>query len=191
MRKALIITALTTLAVLAALISGCEREADKPIPTTGGFAPQSLEVEKEVKFLRNVLQNDPQNLQAWIKLGNVTMDAQRYNEAIEAYGRALEIDPNNVNVRVDRGVCFRRIGRSDQAVEHFKKGIEIDPTHLTAHRNMGIVLAFDLNKYGEAADYFEKYIELAPTAPDRAQTESIIKELRAATQAHPEGAPTP
>ncbi len=189
MRKTLYI--ISALAVLAALLAGCERDADKPIPTTGGFAPQSLDVEKEVKFLRNVLQQDPQNLQAWIKLGNVTMDAERYNEAIDAYGKALEIDPKNVNVRVDRGVCYRRVGRSDQAIEHFKKAIEIDPNHLTAYRNMGVVLAFDLNRYDEAADYFEKYLKLAPGAPDRAQIEGMIKELRAAAESHPEETPSP
>jgi cytochrome c-type biogenesis protein CcmH/NrfG len=187
MRKALIIS---TLAILAALLVGCEREADRPIPQTG-YAPPTLDVEKEVKFLRGVLKDDTRNVQAWIKLGNVTMDAQRYNEAIEAYGKALELDPDNVNVRVDRGVCYRRIGRSDKAVEHFRKGIATDPRHLMARKNLGVVLAYDFNKYDEAADSFEKYLEMAPTAPDRAQIEGIVKELRAAAGAHTEGAPTP
>jgi cytochrome c-type biogenesis protein CcmH/NrfG len=187
MRKALIIS---TLAILAALLVGCEREADRPIPQTG-YVPQSLDVEKDVKFLRGVLKNDPRNVQAWIKLGNTTMDAQRFSEAIEAYGKALELDPDNVDVRVDRGICYRRIGRSDKAVEQFKKGAEIDPRHLMAHKNLGVVLAYDFQKYNEAADYFEKYLELAPTAPDRAQIEGMVKELRATAGAHPEGTPTP
>jgi cytochrome c-type biogenesis protein CcmH/NrfG len=187
MRKAFIISLMV---ILAALLAGCEREADKPIPTTG-FAPPTLNVDKEVQFLRGVLKNDPKNLQAWIKLGNTTMDAQRFSEAVEAYGKALEFDPNNVDVRVDRGICYRRMGRSDKAVEHFKKGTEIDPTHLMAHKNLGIVLAYDLRKYNEAADYFEKYLQLAPNAPDRAQIEGIVKELRATAEAHPEGAPKP
>jgi cytochrome c-type biogenesis protein CcmH/NrfG len=187
MRKALIISIMV---ILAALLAGCEREADRPLPQTG-YAPPTLDVEKEVQFLKGVLQKDPQSLQAWVKLGNVTMDAQRYSEAIEAYGKALEIDPNNVNVRVDRGICFRRIGRSDKAVEHFKKGIEINPTHFMAHKNLGVVLAYDFRDYTGGADAFEKYLQLAPTTPDRAQIEGIVKELRTAAQAQPEGKPTP
>ncbi len=178
MRKALIIF----IVLLAAFIAACEQKADTPIPQ--GAAP-ALNIDNEVRFLKDVLRDDPKNLGAWIKLGNTFMDAEHYAEAVDAYGKALELDPTNVNVTVDTGTCYRRIGRPDKAAEHFRKGIELDPKHLYAHKNLGVVLAFDFGDRKGGAAEFEKYLELSPGAPDAAQIKGVIRDLRAAETAQP------
>jgi cytochrome c-type biogenesis protein CcmH/NrfG len=182
MRKAIIAFILI---LPAALIWGCDSESDRPIVPQGGYQQPSLNVDSQVQFLHNVVKEDPKNVSAWVKLGNVTMDAQRFEEAVEAYGKALELDPTDTDVRVDQGICYRRIGRSDKAVEAFKKTLEYDPTHLNAHKNLGVVLGYDFRMFNEAADHFQKYLDLAPAAPDRTQVEAIIKEFREAAGAHP------
>lgn len=133
----------------------------------------------EVADLKSLIEEDPQNTEAWIKLGNVLMDSEKYSEAIEAYGRALDLDPSNVNVRVDRGSCYRNIGRSDLAVEHYRKGIEIDPKHAYAHLNLAVVLTYDLEDYAGGIKEFERFLDLKPDDPKRAEIEEIISELRA------------
>ncbi len=178
MRKALIIF----IVLLAASIAACEQKADTPIPQ--GAAP-ALNIDNEVRFLKGVLRDDPDNLQARVKLGNLYMDAERYTEAIEAYGKALELDPTNVNVTVDIGTCYRRIGRPDKAAEYFRKGIGLDPNHLYARKNLGVVLAFDFGDSKGGAAEFEKYLEISPGAPDAVQIKGIIRDLKAAESAQP------
>lgn len=184
MRKALVV-----LIILATALIACERQEDRPV-VPQGTAP-ALNLENEITFLRGVVRDDPQNLQAWIKLGNHLMDSQRFSEAIEAYGKALELDPSDVNVTVDRGICYRRIGRPDMAAEHFRKAIKLSPNHPFAHRNLGVVLAFDLKDYEGGRKEFEKYLELSPAASDAQQMRQLINELRAAEEAHPQGGATP
>ncbi len=133
----------------------------------------------EVADLKSLIEEEPKNTEAWIKLGNVMMDSGKYSEAIEAYGRALELDPSNVNVRVDRGSCYRNIGRSDLAVEHYRKGIEIDPKHAYAHYNLAVVLTYDFEDYAGGLKEFERFLELKPDDPQRAEIEKIIAELKA------------
>jgi cytochrome c-type biogenesis protein CcmH/NrfG len=170
------------IALLAiALVSGCEQEGDRPV-VPQGTAPAPINVDKQVDFLRSVVRDDPQNAQAWTKLGNVLMDSQRYTEAVEAYGKVLELDPENVNVIIDRGTCYRRVGRPDFAAEHFRDAIGIDPSHPFAHRNLGVVMAFDLGDPKTAREEFEKYLELSPAATDRVEMEKLISELRQAEQ---------
>lgn len=156
---------------------GCkQKEEPKPQYQIPSGPVQSQD---DVKMLKDVLQKDPANLNAWIKLGNTLMDTSRYAEAVEAYQKALDIDPKNVDVRVDMGTCYRYSGRPDKAIEEYKKALQYNPNHLYGHKNMAIVLAYDFKKNAEAIKEFEKYLELAPTAPDAGQVREEIKKLKA------------
>ncbi len=172
MRKAIIILMVAATAFIAA----CERQEDRPVVQPG--AVPALSLDKEIQVLRDVVKENPNNLQAWITLGNHLMDTQRFTEATEAYGKALELDPTNVNVRVDRGTCFRNIGRPDMAVQEYRKALETDPNHAFAHRNLGVVLSYDLKDYKGGIEEFERYLEVGPAAPDAADIRRRIEELK-------------
>ncbi len=133
----------------------------------------------EIKQLEQIANDSPKNADAWIALGNALMDSSRFAEAVDAYAKALALDPRNVNVRVDMGTCLKNSGRPQQAIEEYRKAIEINPNHLNAHRNMGVVLAFDLKNKKEAVKEFEKYLQLAPNAPDAAEIRQQIDRLKA------------
>ena len=125
---------------------------------------------------------DPHNGKAWIRLGNLLMDTNRFGEAIDSYQKALDIDPGNVDVRVDMGVCYRNTGKPEIAVKEFRKAIEINPSHVNAHKNLAIVLAYDLHDSAGAAKEFEKSLQLEPNAPDAARIKNEIQKLRASTK---------
>ena len=157
-------------------LAGCkQQEASKQVVAP----PQVMISPQQLDNLRSLAKMNPGKADGWIALGNALMDAQRFGEAVDAYQKALELDPKNVDVRVDMGTCYRGIGRSDRAIEEYRKGIKINPSHLNAHRNSGVVLAFDLNDKKGAIKAFEKYLELAPNAPDAAQIRDVIAQLQA------------
>lgn len=174
-------------AVLLAIVlsaSGCQqKEEPKPqyqFPSGGPVQAVPIQAQDEVKILKDAVKSDPRNVNAWIKLGNIMMDSSRFNEAIDAYQKALDIDPNNVDVRVDMGTCYRGAGKPDRAAEEYKKALKINPNHLNGHRNLGIVLSFDLNDRAQGIKEFEKYLALAPNAPDAAQIREEIQKMKAA-----------
>ena len=100
--------------------------------------------------------------------------------AIISYQRSLEIDPKNVDVRVDMGTCYRGVRQPEKAMEEYRKGMKIDPRHAMAYLNAGVVLANDLGRKAEAIKEFEKYLELAPNAPNAADIRQEIHKLKAA-----------
>lgn len=146
---------------------------------TGQQTPMvNMQMDQEIRILEGAVKSDPKNVGAWIKLGNIFMDSARFNEAVNAYGKALEIDARNVDVRVDLGTCYRNSGRADKAVEEYRKALKINPNHLNGRKNLGVVLAFDLKDKQNAIKEFEKYLQLAPNAPDAAQVKQEIENLK-------------
>jgi cytochrome c-type biogenesis protein CcmH/NrfG len=157
------------------------RQKQEP-ETTGQIPPVQIQAQEEVQRLRNMTAQDPRNGEAWVRLGNLLMDTHRFGEAIDAYQKALDIDPKNVDVRVDMGVCYRNGGKSDIAVKEFRKAIEINPSHVTAHKNLAIVLAYDLHDNAGAVKEFEKSLQLEPNAPDAERVKNELQKLKAAAK---------
>ncbi|MBI5640306.1 MAG: tetratricopeptide repeat protein [Nitrospirae bacterium] len=144
------------------------------------FPTGPIQGHDEVKLLQEATKKDPKNVDAWIKLGNTFMDTSRFNEAIESYQKALELDPKNVDVRVDMGTCYRGLGKPDLAVKEYRRALEINPNHLNAHKNLGVVLMDDFKDRTQAIKAFEKYLQLAPNAPDSAQVKQVIQSMKTA-----------
>ena len=156
---------------------GCQQQKEPKQQTTPLAAPgiSPLQVEQ----LQAATRISPKSAQAWISLGDALMDSRRFGEAIDAYQKGLELDPKNVNARVDMGTSYRGIGKFDRAVDEYRKAIKIDPNFPNAHRNLAIVLSFDLHDTAQGIKEFNKYIELAPNAPDIAAVRQTIRELTA------------
>jgi tetratricopeptide (TPR) repeat protein len=175
--------------VSACIFVGCQKQEEpkqqfqQPIGQVppGGFGGPGQGVDT-AKLLQEEVKKDPKNLKAWIDLGNLMMDTHRYQEAIDAYAKALELDPRNVNVRVDMGTCYRNVNKPDIAIKEYKKALEIDPAHIQAHQNMAVVLAYDLHDSKQALKEFEKVIELAPNAADADKIKAEIQKLKSAAK---------
>ena len=145
-------------------VTGCGNSStpSAPAPPVQGTGGPMVDLTKQETRYREVLAQDPQNVNAWIGLGNMYMDSGRFAEAVEAYGKALETTPENVNVRIDMGTCYRRVGQPARAVEEYRKGLSYEPNHANGLANLGIVLAYDLQDYRAALEVWEKYLKVAP-----------------------------
>lgn len=158
------------------LFANCEKKEEQPVQTP--MPSGIIQMNQDMQLLQDAVKQDPKNIVVWIKLGNLFMDSARYPEAIDAYEKALELDPKNVDVRVDMGTCYRRVGRADRAAEEFREAISINPLHPYAHRNLGVVLAFNLNDKKQAIKEFEEFIKLSPDTPDSQQIRNLMNELK-------------
>lgn len=175
--KGIILTLTLFLLLLFGLFSCKEAPKEEYSPPVQNLNLKPINIENDIRLLKDAVSEDPKNLNAWIKLGNLLMDNKRFTEAIEAYSRALELDPKNTNVRVDMGTCYRYSGNPNRAVEEYKKALQVDPNHLYAHKNLGVVLAYDLNRLKEAIQEFKTYLSLSPDAPDAAEVKKVIQDL--------------
>ena len=160
------------------LTAGCQKKEEPK-----GQAPYPsgpLYAEKEIKLLEDGVRQNPGNAVAWTKLGNALMDTHRYQEAVDAYQKALNLDQKNVDVRVDMGTCLKNLGQFDKAVGEYREAIKIDPRHVNAHRNLGLVLGFDLGRKEEAVKELEESLRLSPYGPGADNARKMIEELKKA-----------
>ncbi len=130
------------------------------LPSQGGAKNQARY--QAIDSLLAQTKANPGNVSAWIRLGNNYFDTDQYEEAIQAYTRALDLDPTNPNVITDMGVMYRRSGNPEKAVETFDRAIAADPTHQTSRLNKGIVLLNDLGDTQGAVAAWEGLLKINP-----------------------------
>jgi tetratricopeptide (TPR) repeat protein len=182
MRKIVVVFIMAVVVALGAF--GCKKpeQKQKPVEYTGAPMPAVISP-MQIDQLQQAAKAAPKNSQAWVSLGDALMDSRRFGEAIEAYQKGLALDPKNVNARVDMGTCYRGIGKFDKAVEEYRKALAIQPNHPNGHRNLAVVLSYDLHDTAQGVKEFKKYLELAPNAPDADAVRQSIRELSAGSQA--------
>lgn len=133
----------------------------------------------EIRELRQIVEQDPKNRGAWVRLGNVLFDANQHNDAIQAYTKALDINPNDPDVITDRAVMYRAVGDFSQAAAEFRRAADMDPKHLNSALNLGVVLRYDLNDAEGAVKAWQAYLERNPPADMAAKIRNEIETLRA------------
>jgi len=148
--------------------------ASSPAPAAvagGGNRIASL----EMKTVQN-----PQNVQAWIELGNAFFDSDQYEKAIQAYTKALELKPDNANVLTDMGVMYRRAGKPQEAINAFERAMAVDPKHEVSRFNKGIVLLHDLKDTQAAIKAWEELLEVNPVAmtPSGQSVDQMISQMK-------------
>jgi tetratricopeptide (TPR) repeat protein len=136
--------------------------------------------EGRVQALRTIVESDPQNASAHTQLANVYFDAERWEDAIQWYEKALKIDPANADVSTDLGVSYYYTNRPDQALAQFERSLTIDPKHTKTMLNKGIVLAFGKQDLRAAAEEWKKVVTLAPESPEGQAARRALEGVAAA-----------
>ncbi|WP_020589232.1 tetratricopeptide repeat protein [Desulfobacter curvatus] len=128
-----------------------------------------------IKELQAFLKENPDNAQAWIKLGNAFFDIDRFGDSIHAYEKALSIEPNHPHVLTDLGVMYRRNNEPEKALKAFSKAVAVQPDFEIAWFNKGIVYMHDLNDIPKAIEAWEQLVKVNPEA--RTSGGKLVSEL--------------
>ena len=145
-----------------------------PVQTSDSdLSSMIAELEKEVA-------SNPDNVTAWIELGNNYFDTGQFDQAIRAYQRSLEIQPNNANVLTDMGVMYRRSGKPQEAIKAFDKAMEVDLKHEVSRFNKGVVLLHDLNDIQGAIRAWEDLMKVNPFAltPSGQSVDQMVTQMK-------------
>jgi cytochrome c-type biogenesis protein CcmH/NrfG len=128
--------------------------------------------------LEAAVKNDPKNLTALIDLGNAYFDGNRYEQAIDAYKKALALDPKNADVHTDLGIMYRAVKNSDEAIKEFKEAAKINPTHKNSRFNLGIVLQMDKKDISGAASAWEDFLRVDPEGKQADMARAMLSQLK-------------
>jgi Flp pilus assembly protein TadD len=129
----------------------------------GGGAGAMEAVRKQLADLKATVEREPNNADALVQLGNMYMDAAKFQQAVEYYERALAIRDDPA-VRTDLGICYKQAGQLEKSVQAFRKAAAGAPDQWQAMFNEAIVLG-ELKRFDEARAVAAKLAQLRPSDP--------------------------
>lgn len=153
---------------------------------------QPPDIEAMVATLAGRLQQSPDDGEGWWMLGRSYLVLNRFNEAVEAYGRANELLKDNAGLLVDYADAIARSQSNDltgAAKPLIERALELDPQQGKA-RWMAGLLAYQEGEFAKVPGFLEPLLEQAEQDSEVYQAiASLIREAQqhiSAQQAEPE-----
>jgi tetratricopeptide (TPR) repeat protein len=73
----------------------------------------------------------------WSEIGHQAIDANRWNEALNAYNKAIELNPKYGDAFNNLGKTYGRRGDYKRAILYYDRAIELNPKYADAYYNRG------------------------------------------------------
>ena len=143
--------------------------------------PISIELTEKIEDLKETVRENPKDLAAWVKLGNIYAEHHRYREAAEAYSQFLSIKPNDPDVRTNLGMLLRSWGDDDGAIEEFKQAAHYGPKHANSRYHLGLTLLQNKRNIQEGIKAWEDYLKVEPKGQRANQVRAEIERLKTVT----------
>ncbi len=152
-------------------------------------------LQAEQKY-KEVLQWDKNNVEVWLRLGNLYFATERYQESLQMLLKSLELDSSGAIGHYRLGLVFEKFGKIPQAIRAYQEAIALEPKFIDAYNNLGIVLflAGEIEQaelvYRQAIaanpEHFRSYLNLGNLLMSRQEVEKAIASYKKALQLNPE-----
>ena len=114
---------------------------------------------KELNELQQAVWQNPDDAGAFVKLGNAYSRRQRYDEAVDAYEKALVLKPESGrDIYPALGAAYFNRKEYARALEYFEKSLEYAPDDSLRHYDMGNVY-LQMERCDKAIEAYNRAIE--------------------------------
>ena len=128
--------------------------------------------------LERLVEERPDDGNAWVNLGQAYEHDGKIEKAIEAYRGAIDVAPRNERAHLDLGFAYQEQGDSVSAISAWRHGTELIPDSYALHYNLALVLAQD-GQYLLSLDAAGQAIRINPDAPAaRSLHEWLVEEMK-------------
>jgi tetratricopeptide (TPR) repeat protein len=97
--------------------------------------------------------------------------------AVGCAERAAAANPNLFAAHYQHGLALARAEQWADAAAAFERALALDPSFAYAAYYAGLAYS-RVNRADKTAEYFERFTRMAPSAPERAGVQSIMRTLR-------------
>jgi tetratricopeptide (TPR) repeat protein len=122
---------------------------------------------------------DQENPRIWKEMGNIYYDAGAYDDAINAYSKAIELldEATDKALLWNRlGAVYLQLGNHDNAIAAYRKAVELDPANATLQDHLAKVELASEHLNTEADTKSPEPVTVAEQE-DPAASEPIVEEL--------------
>ncbi|MCU1289661.1 MAG: Serine/threonine protein kinase [Acidobacteria bacterium] len=97
----------------------------------------------------------------FFRQGNKFYGQKKYEQAIEAYTKAIENNPNDYGIYNNRGIAYHATEQFEKAITDYNKAAELNPYDFSAYNNRGAAYE-DIGNIEQAVADYKKALELDP-----------------------------
>jgi tetratricopeptide (TPR) repeat protein len=178
------LSALSGALFTAIILSGCEggNEASStmaPAPAQQSAPaphPKVMDKSAQIEAVKAALFDDPENPQLLAALGDSYFEAQRFQEAIPVYEKAIKANANDVDTLNDLALAYFYTGNPDSALTKLTKATSSAPDYKFAWLSTGYIL-ISIGRYDEAVAPLKKAKELDPTGTVGMEADNFLKKI--------------
>ncbi len=126
-----------------------------------------------IENFKYVTENARWNSEAWIRLGGLYFDNQKYSEAVKVLTEAVEYFPEDFTINLILGLAHSQNNESVEAKPFLKKAVDLKPSDITALSAYGFTLN-QLKEYDDAIKYLNKALDIKPNDVNLLGTVGLI-----------------
>lgn len=146
----------------------------------GGGAPMLA----EINALKERVQANPKDVEAWIRLGSLYQQAGMAEQAVEFYERAVALRPNDAALLNELGICYQAAHKLEQSLAAFEKAQRVDPSSWEAIYN-AIITETAMDRFDKARADLARLRRLKPDAPSLEELERAVSRVENERKASP------
>jgi eukaryotic-like serine/threonine-protein kinase len=133
-----------------------EAEVNKFDETKG---PEHMNRAKE--YLQRAVDLDPDSARVHLAAGLFYEAQAQSAKAIDQFSRVAELEPRNVYALIRMAGVYDKENMAEKAISSYRQAVKLDPSFYDPHEYFG-VFYFHRGRYAEAAEEFQRVIDLAP-----------------------------
>ncbi|MEA2489371.1 MAG: eukaryotic-like serine/threonine-protein kinase [Acidobacteriota bacterium] len=125
------------------------------------LASENVWATKAADACKRALQNDPQNPDVRITLGDLNRQTGRFDEALAQYQRALDQHPTSVDAILGMAEAYNGSNADAEAAKWYARAIELQPNYWATYNKAGVFYVTN-GRYQDAIAMFQRVVELVP-----------------------------
>lgn len=144
----------------------------------GAGAPAAAPMLAQINELKERVQKDPKDFEAWTRLGNLYQDAGMMQPAISFYEKASALKPDDANVLTDMGICYQQQSQYDKSLELFERAQKADASNWQSLYNIVVVAGLRMGRVDRAEAALTRLQQLKPDAPNLADLKAALDRVK-------------
>jgi|HubBroStandDraft_4_1064222.scaffolds.fasta_scaffold09450_3 serine/threonine protein kinase/tetratricopeptide (TPR) repeat protein len=109
----------------------------------------------------HALQLDDRLPSAFVTLGSVHADSDKFDLALQEYQHALQLEPHNADALMGTANTYEKMGRVADAEDTYKKGVALRPDDWDGYNTLGIFYSRQ-SRYADAIAQLQHAAQLTP-----------------------------
>ena len=118
---------------------------------------ESGDIDKAIDTMKKLLQEHPENAEAYERLGSMLLRKGELDEAVNAFNASLKINPRLHTAKTGKGFALLRKGDIKEAESTLKDALTLNPKPSMTYYGLGLLYE-GLEDYEKAAIHFKEGI---------------------------------